>query len=417
MLETAPASGKPFRMTIEWYRRTVKRVQQRLSERGVDGMILRDNGNVNWLIGFFLIQTERPTWLFLPVEGEPTMFGPGLDRDMYAEWWVKDYEWYFDFPHAGPFNQVVFDKGPMVDLTQWMLEGVAKRGLGEGRIGIEGELTPAEHRQWRSVLPKVEVVDTGDIPLQMRIRKTPEELALTQVAVDYHDKALQFARNYVIEKGPGVLDSQVRKATLEYLQDLVFSEFELTRRAHNGVGIVLGLGCCTGLGTAYPHPNQYLRGSIERGRALQFTGGQRIGGYGGEGGRACHVEPIPSQARQMWEVHTEMTLAQTEYSKPGVECREVAEKVLKIAERAGMEQYVYQRPAHGCGMEAHEPPYISLGDDTVLAEGMLFSNEPGLYNLPEGYGYKHSNCIVITKAGAHRMNKTPLSKEFCWIKL
>jgi Xaa-Pro aminopeptidase len=67
-------------------------------------------------------------------------------------------------------------------------------------------------------------------------------------------------------------------------------------------------------------------------------------------------------------------------------------------------------------MEGHQPPYIALGDETVLEEGMMFSNEPGLYDLEGGYGYNHSNCILITKEGARRLNTTPMTKEFCWIR-
>jgi Xaa-Pro aminopeptidase len=119
----------------------------------------------------------------------------------------------------------------------------------------------------------------------------------------------------------------------------------------------------------------------------------------------------------MWEVHTEMTLAQAEYSKPGVECREVAEKVLAIARRAKMLDYVYHRPAHGEGMGGHQAPYIALGDATVLEEGMVFSNEPGLYNPRDGYGYNHSNTLVITATGATRLNRTPMTREFCWLKI
>jgi Xaa-Pro aminopeptidase len=117
----------------------------------------------------------------------------------------------------------------------------------------------------------------------------------------------------------------------------------------------------------------------------------------------------------MWEVHTEMTLAQVEHSRPGIECRDVAGKVLAIAQREGMLEYVYHRPAHGEGMEGHQPPYIALGDTTVLAEGMMFSNEPGLYNPRDGYGYNHSNTVLITADASKRLNRTPLSKEFCWI--
>jgi Xaa-Pro aminopeptidase len=161
----------------------------------------------------------------------------------------------------------------------------------------------------------------------------------------------------------------------------------------------------------------YFRKKIERGDAVQISGGQRIGGYGGEGYRAMHIEPIPQLARRMWEVVTECSLKQVELSKPGVRCNEVAEALLKIARDAGMTKYIYHRPAHGEGVEGHQPPWISPGDNTVLEEGMMFSNEPALYNPEGGYGYNHSNNILITKTGAVFMNKLPLTKEFCLIRV
>lgn len=418
-LETAAADGKgkPARMTEPWYRAQIGRVQQALGERGLKGIVLKDPDNLNYLTGLFLTKTERPAWVWVPVQGELAIFGPGLDRDMYAEWWIKDFQWYFDFPHAGPTSQVLFDKGATVDLQAWMLQGVAKRGGGEGRLGVEEELTPSAAKSMTKALPKVEFVPAGDILKKMRGRKTPEEIALTQVAIDYHDRVLKFGRDLIAAKGSSVTDAQVRRAMQEYAEDIVFADFPPTGRAHTSVGFSMGLSCRAGVGTAYPHPNQYFRKKIEAGDAVQISGAMRVGGYGGEGYRAMHIEPIPDLGRRMWEVHTEMTLAQAEHSKPGVECRDVAEKVLQIARKGGMEKYVYHRPAHGEGMEGHQAPYIALGDTTVLEEGMMFSNEPGLYNLTAGYGYNHSNNILITKDGARRMNATPLTKEFCWIRL
>jgi Xaa-Pro dipeptidase len=416
-LATAGANGKPVRMTEPWYRAQIRKVQQQIGERGLKGIVLNDPHNLNYLTGIFLTTTERPAWLWVPSEGDVAIFGPGLDRDMYREWWIRDFEWYFDFPHAGPFNEVLFSKGATVDLQAWMLQGVAKRGGAEGRIGVESEPTPTRLSAMRATLPKAEFVPAGDVLLQMRIRKTPEEITLTQVAIDYHDRVLQFGRDLIATKGPSLTASQVRRAMQEYAEEIVFADFPPSGRAHTSVGFAMGLGCRAGVGTAYPHPNQYFRKRIERGDAVQISGVMRVGGYGGEGYRAMHIEPIPDFGRRMWEVHTEMTLAQTEYSKPGVECREVAEKVLQVAKKGRMEKYVYHRPAHGEGMEGHQPPYIALGDATVLEEGMMFSNEPGLYNLEAGFGYNHSNNILITKDGARQMNRTPLTKEFCWIRL
>jgi len=45
----------------------------------------------------------------------------------------------------------------------------------------------------------------------------------------------------------------------------------------------------------------------------------------------------------------------------------------------------------------------------------MFSNKPGLYNPEGGFGYNHSNNICVGKDAGIRMNKTPLTKEWCWL--
>ena len=44
-----------------------------------------------------------------------------------------------------------------------------------------------------------------------------------------------------------------------------------------------------------------------------------------------------------------------------------------------MAEYIYHRPGHGQGQffAGHQPPFIALGDYTVLEEDMTFSMEPG----------------------------------------
>src|SRR3972149_5342434 len=119
----------------------------------------------------------------------------------------------------------------------------------------------------------------------------------------------------------------------------------------------------------------------------------------------------------MWGVQTAMTEKQTELSKAGVKCNDVAAGVLKLAFDAGLEKYVYHRPAHGAGMEGHQAPYISPGDQTVLEENMIFSNEPGLYNAGAGYASTPvwTAGPMCLHAGASIL---PLGRDKgCWFKL
>ncbi len=414
-----PSLKPPFRLPESWYRATVKRFQARLAEKGLAGAIVADVLNRNYLSGIFLTETERPNYLFIPSKGEPVAFIPGLDRDMAASWWVKDFEWYFDYPHAGEYSQHAWKAGPREDLFVWMLKGLAKRGYGNTKLSIDRELTPSAEKKFRDGLPDASVTDVSKELLAMRQVKTPEELALSQKAIDLHDAMLKFARDFIVANGSRVTDFDVQHATEAFGTRTLMAAMgnEVDGRAHNAVGIRLGFTCRAGVATAYPHPNQFFYARIARGQAVQISSVILIGGYGGEGYRALHIEPMNDLQKKMWEVHTAMTLKQAELCKAGTRCQEVAEQTLALAKSAGLEKYVYHRPAHGQGMEGHQAPYLALGDETQLVENMMFSNEPGLYNLDGGYGYNHSNCVRVGKARGEIMNKTPLTKEFCWLKI
>lgn len=422
---TDPATGLqdvPDRLPIAWYRSAITRFQGALQAAGLDGMLLRDQWNIVYLSGYFHSQTERPEALWVPAAGEPALFVPGLDRDLVAGWWIRDAEYYFDFPHAETNNDpragpVATPQGT-VDLWQWMLRGLERRGFGAKTIGLDWDAPASTLAKFKETLPATTFRAAADIPMGMRVIKTAEEIALTQRAIDYADLMLAFCRRHVLQHGLSTTDFGVRHTAEEFGTDLVMKDVKRDGRPHSAVGVSISVGCRTGVGTAYPHPNQFFHAKVKRGDAIQFSGIMvRIGGYGGEGYRACHIAPITAAQQKMWEVHTEMTLAQQEYSKAGVECRAVAARVHEIARRAGLERFVYHRPAHGAGMEGHQKPYIALGDSTVLAEGMMFSNEPGLYDPAGGYGYNHSNNLVITKDRGVQMNKTPLTKEWCWLTI
>jgi Xaa-Pro aminopeptidase len=414
-----PSLKPPFRLPVEWYRATVKRLQARLGEKGLAAAIVTDALNRNYLTGSFLTETERPNYLIVAAKGEPFAFIPGLDRDMAASWWVKDFQWYFDFPHAGEYDHHVWKAGSKEDLFVWMLKGLAKRGLGDSKLGIDREPVPSVSAKFKETLPAASLTDISKDLLGMRQVKTPEELALMQKAIDLHDAMLAFAREYILAHGSSIADTEVRWATEEFGTRTLMAAMggEVDGRAHHGVGISLGFSCRAGVATAYPHPNQFFHTHITRGQAVQISSVIRIGGYGGEGYRALHIAPMDDLQKKLWDVHTEMTLQQAELCRAGARCQEIAEAVLGIAKKAGVEKYVYHRPAHGQGMEGHQAPYLSLGDDTVLLENMTFSNEPGLYNLEGGYGYNHSNCVHVGKDRGTIMNKTPLTREFCWLKI
>ena len=62
-------------------------------------------------------------------------------------------------------------------------------------------------------------------------------------------------------------------------------------------------------------------------------------------------------------------------------------------------------------------PFIALGDDTVIREGMTFSVEPGLYDAQRGIGINPSDRLLVTKDRGVLMSSIPFTKEWSFLTL
>jgi Xaa-Pro dipeptidase len=417
-----PASKGTDRLPLNWYKKTAKRLRDRSGERGVDVVVLADSWNLTYFSGCFLAKTERPCWCVLPVDNdEIDWWSPGLDNELVKSWWCTEMNYYYDYHHAqgGYPDQGKVVMGNRVNLFKWLLEGLKDKGFAEKTIGFDSEFTASEMKEFKEVLPKADVADISDICIRMRMVKTPEEIALTQRAMDYFSQIHAFGRDYILERGTDATDFEIREACEEFGTNLIMKDIERDGRPHNAVGIRVGIGCRTGRGTAYPHPNQFHHNKVRKGDSLQISGRVLIGGYGGELYRYYQIAPWSEHREKVWEVVTEAVRIQERESKAGATCADVAYKVHKYQVEQGkdIQKLLYQRVAHGQGMEGHQPPYIALGDETVLEEGMTFSVEPGLFDPANDFGYNPSDCLLVTKKKGVLMGSVPYSKEWMFLKL
>ena len=104
---------------------------------------------------------------------------------------------------------------------------------------------------------------------------------------------------------------------------------------------------------------------------------------------------------------------------PGKVCSEIAYKVHDYQIKNGMADYIYHRPSHGQGQfySGHQPPFIALGDDSIVEPGMMFSVEPGLYDEERGIGVNPSDIILVLEDRSVFMTRVPFSKEWSFLTL
>ncbi|UAK22923.1 M24 family metallopeptidase [Sphingomonas nostoxanthinifaciens] len=420
-----PAPATYDMLSTDWHRRQMNLLFAMAAERGVQAVLLRQPVNVQYFTGYWYRSTERPQVAFMNKDDQaPWYFHPVIDNQLVRAGWFGGEKIYFDFPHApGGFpNEGKVVTAPGVDMMEFMLEGVRDKGVQGTKIGIDGELYPSELAKLKKVMPNIEPVNIADLIRDIRITKTPEELALWSRAYTYTDRGHAFARDYLLTYGTDITDLELQLATELWLSDTLYQDLDLAGGLMNrGVGSAVHAAVRAGRTNSYPHPNQPYYSRILKNQPLQIIAVAMIGNCGGENYRMFQIADqagkFDAHGTKMWEVTQHCCDIQRDMQKEGAVCGDIAYAIHKYQVDEGMQKYIYHRPGHGEASEGHYPPYIALGDRTVLKQNSVFSEEPGLYDPEGGVGYNWSDNIVTGKDTGYRMSFVPYTKEWSFVKL
>ena len=408
------------RLPLSWSKERTATLQAKLAADGYDGILLTDQWNIIYFTGLFHTTTERMIHCFIPTTGDhPIWFYPALDRDLIQSWWYEDGDMYFDWldVEGTMVQEGKVAKGPTNDLWSWLMKGLKKRGFAGKKLAVDRELVPSAQAKVVAVLGKP-MESAAAACMSMRQRKTPLELALTRRAYGYFDRIHAFARDLILTHGTDLVDYEIANAAEKFGTDLIMADIKTSGKPHEAVGIQVGIGCRVGQATGYPHPNQFHYNKVTRGKAIQVAGVVRIGGCGGELYRPYMIAPRTPHMDKVWKVTRDCCLMQKDLSRKGTPASDVAFAIHQFQVKQGMQKYVYHRPAHGEGMEGHQPPYLALGDHTVLDTGMMFSVEPGLFDPETGTGANFSDGFIVRPEGASlQMSRLPFSEDWSFISI
>jgi Xaa-Pro aminopeptidase len=134
-------------------------------------------------------------------------------------------------------------------------------------------------------------------------------------------------------------------------------------------------------------------------------GGTMPSGYCSDCTRTYAIGEPAAEFAAYYKVLQDAQEAACQAVRPGVTAESIDAAARTPITEAGYGVQFFHRTGHGIGLETHEDPYIVAGNDQVLAPGMAFSVEPGIY--PGPHGARIEDIVVVTEHGGERLNNAP----------
>lgn len=350
----------------------MQRVQQQLATSGTDLLLVGPSADLRWLVGYHALALERLTLLVVPADGEPTLVTPALETPRAKEAGVEAHARIVDYGETDDPIALVADlAGPGNDVV-----AVQDRLWTSFTLALQDRM---DARRWRP---------GSDVTGPLRLVKDAEEIAALH------------AVGAAIDEVHALVPSLLRPGRTEREVGRDIAEAILER--HDEVNFVIVAGGPNG---ASPHHETGDR-VLQEGDAVVVDIGGTLDGYCSDETRNYVLgAPDPAYA----ELHAVLEASQqaaVDLAGPGVTAEAVDAAARDLLTEHGWGEQFLHRTGHGIGVEEHEAPWIVAGNDQVLAPGMAFSIEPGIY-VAETHGARIEDIVVVTDDGVASCNHRP----------
>lgn len=377
----APAPHAPRRtqgpsLGPEVFQRRIVRLQDELKTRKLELFVAEPSTNFQYFTGYNPGRSERLILLMIPVTGAAVMVCPSFEVERIKR------------------NAAITDvRGWEEQENPWKLVKKAGQELKpahrNGALAVEPSTSYQSYVNLEDQLGGWKFTNGAPLTERIRIIKSPEEIALIRqaIAVTEASIAATFEKLTV-----GMTERDV--ATL--------LSREMASRGAPGGGLVQ-----FGPSSALPHGGPSA-GQLARETVVLIDAGSRVEGYTSDITRTIWFGDAPAdEFKKVFNVVHDAQTAAIENAKPfTTQCQDVDRAARKVITDAGYGQYFTHRLGHGMGMDGHEAPYMVEGNETRIEPGMVFTDEPGIYQLNK-FGVRIEDDCVMTDNGVEVLSHRP----------
>ncbi|MBQ3135787.1 MAG: aminopeptidase P family protein [Oscillospiraceae bacterium] len=272
-----------------------------------------------------------------------------------------------------------------LDLTAQVIEAEDLRA-----VGFESDRVSADRlARWQDRLPCTLIAAPGLVN-KLRASKDEDELILMRRAQAITDRAFSNLLNFI---RPGVTEREVAAR-------LVYELMSLGGSKPSFDPIV-----AAGPSGSMPHAVPGGR-IIEPGMFVTLDFGCICEGYCSDMTRTVAVGTPTGEMVRVYDTVLKAQLTGLSAARAGVPGKQVDEAARTVIERAGYGDFFGHSLGHSLGLEIHESPNFSPGEETVMPVGAVVSCEPGIY-LPGRFGVRIEDVVVLHADGCEILTASP----------
>jgi Xaa-Pro dipeptidase len=333
-----------------------------------DGLLLGPGTSLYYFTGIRWWMSERLLALVIPQTGQPILICPAFEEARMRE--LMRY----------PLDVRVWqeDQSP----TQLIATTLADKNIRSGRIGIEEALPFTFYDHFRAAAPAYECVSADPVTIGCRAVKSAHELELIRLACEATCNVYRLVFQNLNEGMTG-----------EQISQMVSAAYAKMKLRGDAMALI-------GVAAALPHGSREPQ-KLKEGDVVLIDDGCLVEGYWSDVTRTGVFGKPTEKMQRAYDAVRKAQNAALDAARTGRLSGSVDDAARGIITSAGFGpdyKFFSHRLGHGIGLDGHEHPYLVRGSKTVLAAGMTFSNEPGIY-IPGEFGIRCEDLMAIAPDG------------------
>lgn len=367
------------------YANRLARVQQEMRAQGIDLLFLNPSANLHYVTG---IGREEPNfgntiypgeWLtgaWIPQSGAPILTLPRMMADFHMGA-VEGYDVRV-LPDAGNPAQMVQDVLTTLNVADGANIAVNDRAWAELVLNVQRLRSTATLSKASTLL------------MPLRRIKDADEIAIMRKA--------------------GAITEAAYQATLANLRhgmtnlDLITEvQYQLKKHGAKTESFVTSF---YNMGRNYPfafhNKDEVLLIPLEPPVSISYDFGAAYEGYCYDYGRSVYFGEPDAEYRKVYDLVIAAQAAGIAALKAGNSCAQADAAARQVITEGGYGHAFRHRLGHGIGMDVHEPPFLTVSDETILQPGMCFTAEPSIF-LPHHLGCRVEDVVVVGEQGGEAL--------------